>query len=177
MGHEHFKEYVQLMRETATGRASYNRFPWQARIVVDEILNYAMERDLPLKIFTSDHDMQFYGEATFLRFVDLAVQGQDVQIVIAEPPKGASLDTWRRLADRHDKISVRAKKRYDHKLCHFCLAGKETYRVERPHGPERGQVTPLSPECPARFAFNNRDEGQALSDYWNIMVLQDIRDI
>ncbi len=172
--------YVRRMRIVPYPEFDFNSYPFMARIIVDELFAYAQE--LPkkeVKMFTGDITSEFYGsDLLFDKIREITTQ-QDIKfnIILAKPPVGQHLTSWRKLmTESSGKVRVRTKPQYSDELHHLILVGEDAYRKEAPHRDDdyEGDVTELEPKRPARFAFHDRSYAQAnVLKHWETKVNTD----
>ena len=165
-----FGKFVEKMRRVPEPDHYYNHFPWQARIVVDNILTSAERNNEDVKIFLGDVNREFYGIDFFDRIREFAEKGCRFDIILAAPPEEKKLTAWHELAGI-DGIRVRTKPEYSETLCHLVFSGS-AYRIERPHGRLREgmEVTEVAPERNARFGFHENEYVRRLEAYWDQSV-------
>lgn len=161
---KYFAAIVEAMRLTGVPRHFYNHYPWEGRIVVKNILIWAEETGEALRIFTSDF-YEFYDDEIYQKLLELARNGHDIQIILAERPKESDLDKWRIICKNHN-IKISFMPEYDPSLNHVWIAGT-SYRYELPHQKVTREVTATHPEFPARFAFRNKEEVEKANQAWN----------
>jgi hypothetical protein len=161
---KYFRTIVELMRLSNSKAHFYNHFPWEARIVVQNILAFAEETGEPLKIFASGFYEFYYGEI-YDKLVELGRNGHDIQIILAEHPDESDLPKWEAFGGQSN-VSLRYMLEYDATLNHVWLAGT-AYRYELPHPRFTEKATDTYPEVPARFAFHNNDEIGKAKQAWN----------
>jgi len=168
----YFEKYVKKMRTSCIPDYDFNHYPWQWRIVVNEILAYAEENPQEeAKIFLGDINLRFYGPSLLDRIKELVKKGCKFNIVLAESPDKNMMLLWQDLA-KSEKVTVRMKPKYSNKLCHLVLVGT-AYRIELPHDKFEGSVTDDTPEQKARFGFYEREFAQRLEAYWHKKIITD----
>lgn len=159
---DYFRRYVELLRKSASTEHYFNHFPWQALIVIENILDYALDNKEDVHIFTGSF-FEVYGDAILDRIKKIALNSINIEIIIAERPGIDDPKLLGLAAFKNIKISYMDK--YDDKLNHIWLAG-ESYRFELPHNKIDTKITETTPECPAQFAFHNKEEARMVSKYW-----------
>lgn len=161
---KYFATVVETMRLTGVPDHYYNHRPWEARIVVKNILAYAKDTGEPLRVFTSDF-YEFYDDEIHANLEELAMNGHDIHIILAERPKDSDLPKWRGLCENKENVKISCMSEYDETLNHVWLAGF-TFRYELPHKRVTGEISDTYPEFPARFAFNNGKDVKKAKDAW-----------
>lgn len=173
----YFAKYVRKMRVSLTPDHDFNRFPWQSRIVVQELFNCADNNTRVIKIFLGDVKTEFYKSMLFENIKALSEKGINFDIVLAEPPLGQYVDIWRNLIiSCNNKVRVRYKKKYDEKSCHIILVG-DNYRFELAHPRFEGEVTDSYPERPAQFGFHEKSTATEIANYWTQSIDKDLVEI
>ena len=171
---EHFRQLVQCIREgSTTVKYSHNHLPWQTRIVLNELIDYAKTETKKLRIFTGDVRSEFYGVDFLPRIIDLLKNGCEVTIVLAEKPSIKTSSDWLSL-NNFGKVHIFFKKDYDENAFHIAISG-DAYRFEKNHKklPEGTKVKDESPKRPARFGFHCPEDVKVLDAYWNNYVIKD----
>jgi uncharacterized protein (DUF433 family) len=159
---DYFRRYVELLRKSVSSEHYFNHFPWQALIVIENILEYALDNKNDVHIFTGSF-FEVYGETILDRIKKVALNGIKIEIILAEHP-GIDDQKLRDLAAIKN-VKIYYMDKYNDKLNHIWLAG-ESYRFELPHSKINTKITETTPECPAQFAFHNKEEASMVSKYW-----------
>lgn len=174
-----FAELVHTLRIGEVRGYSTNRFRWQSRIVVSELLSLANEQGLPVYVFAGTPDCVFYGADFFAKYRNAAQNGSDILIIFAEPPADEVREAWKSLVKElggpssAGSVDVRYLSKYNDALSHFHLVGDRAYRLEQPHprlNPEdRKNLSDVFPERRARFSFNDVALGASIRKVANIL--------
>jgi len=156
---------------TAKGRAVRgNRFPFQTRIAVKNLLLKAQESGSDLRILTGCLPDGFYNSEFIKQLVPCLEAGSDAKVLVWNTKRGATPDEFKKLCEKYDNIQIRRVDGPDASTAipHMLLVGGEHFRLEQPHGSfDDEEFTELSPEIPAKIVFNDREkckELQALFD-------------
>lgn len=161
---KYFATVVETMRLTGVPKHFYNHYPWEARIVVKNILAYAEQTGDPLKIFTSDF-YEFYDDEIHHKLAELARKGHHIQIILAARPEDSDLAKWRPISE-NENVNITFMPEYDATLNHVWLAGT-SFRYERPHKNYNYEISDTYPEFPARFAFKNDKDVKKAEEAWD----------
>lgn len=166
-----YRKLVKLMRGAKWRSFDANRFPWQTRIIIDELLDLAVETRAHVEIFKGMSTRTFYGKGLHERCRKLVQREGTARVIFAEHDETDSF--WRELRDEFkDRLQVLAMDEHDPDLYHYCLVqgpdGQQeewAYRLEFPHPRWEGGVTDLAPERPARFSFNDPELARRIKKY------------
>ncbi len=160
-----YRNLVNLMRGAKRRSFDANRFPWQTRIIIDELLDLAVNEHAHVEIFKGLSTGVFYQDRLRERCQTLVQHGGSARVIFSEHDQGDS--RWRDLATKSEgKLQVLAMKAPDPELYHYCLVvGEDAYRLEFPHPLWEGDVTDVVPERPARFSFNDPELAQRIKKY------------
>lgn len=168
IGREVFRRYVELLRKSGQPDHFYNHFPWQTRIVADNILDFALEGGLELDVFSSDFEL--YSDGVYEKMSQLAARQVRVRLILAEYPQRDCLNAISKLSAQPN-IRISYMRKYDEQLNHLWLAGT-AYRFELPHPKRTASLTDYQPEFPAQFAFHDKERSELVRSYWNSRVLR-----
>ena len=172
---EYFCRYVELLRKSDSTEHYFNHFPWQARIVIENILKDASDNCSDIHIFIGSFT-EIYGKTVVDKLKELAINERKIEIILGEGPSNSNLNALLELNNTHN-ITVRYMKEYDSKLNHLWLAGN-AYRFELPHAKVRTKIIQTSPECHAQFAFHNEEDARKVSKYWKeVICSRDLEDL
>lgn len=171
---DYYEKIVEIMRKSNGFPGHYfNHFPWQIGIVFDNLMKYAEdtagEKSSPICMFSSDLDFDFLPSDFQERLVGLSQKGCELKIVLACPPQGDSLKKWQALKRKIHSGEIRNIAEYDEKMSHVWTY-KDAYRWELPHPKSaKEEITAVSPDRPARFAFHNESDANKVREYFDLI--------
>ena len=162
-----FRRYVELLRTSDSQEYYYNHFPWQARIVAESILTFALDNEEEVQVFSSDFEL--YDELVYQKLIDVARRGGRVHLVLAEQPRRRKAIEAASGLCQENNVRVECLRKYNDKLNHIWLAGT-AYRFELPHSRTETTVTDYHPEFPAQFAFHNVERALKVRSCWDHLL-------
>ncbi len=161
-----FIDHVELLRTSPLSKHAYNHYPWQARVVAWNIVQFAQENNYPIDIFSSDFDI--YNSEVANGLVKILQRGHKVRITLADKPddlnKKAIDALIEKAGDSGDLLEIKHFTKYNRRLRHAWLAGT-AYRFEKTHRRAKGKVSDYHPDFPARFAFHEPEEAEKVRKY------------
>jgi hypothetical protein len=170
-----FRDGVQmrlLCADLKPGLYGCNRFHWQATYVIDNLLEFALERHLPIRVFKGTSSSAYYGHDFYARLCSAANVVSPVELVFAERLSSPEQMIWQnRQTQSAGRLRVYHLAEYDETMYHHFLAGDAAYRLEFPHvrptkeTQECWAATGGQPERPARFSFNDPELGKLIGEY------------
>lgn len=163
-----FLAKVIWLRQNDSSIIEVNRFPWQSRIIVRELLRKALKTKEEVRAFFSPRAIDFYPR--LYRDLDLILSnGNVIKVYLTQPPELDERNEWKSLEAKYPGLlKVKEMKSYNSELQHFWLVGNSAYRFESAHVQRNfglDPVTQFEPERPACFSFNDIDTGRALFSY------------
>lgn len=164
----YYFRYVELLRRSDSTEHYFNHFPWQARAVIQNILQYALDNRSDVRVFTGSFS-EFYGKHVVEMLKKLGRNETKIEIILADTPTEKELSVLNDLLNHQNNIKVRYMTKYDSTLSHVWLAGN-AYRFEKPHNKMPSKITETSPECPAQFAFHNEEQARKVYKYWEGVI-------
>ena len=169
---EYYAKLVEVLRRSNSNAHYFNRYPWQVKLVFDNLLAYAEEtiesKEQPsLCMFSGDVDFYFLQKDIDKRLSALADQGCVIDILLANPPSNDAMYRWRRLA-KMESVNVKKMSKYDEKLYHVWVYD-DAFRLEEPHPQLKSNmtITDIKPERRAEFAFHDQAAASAVRAYFN----------
>lgn len=167
---ELFRKYVELLRISKRSDHYFNHYPWQALIVIENILRDAAEKKKDVRIFSGSlFEIQPEQNSNLLR--KILQGGNKVEIILAKSPSEKELIGIREFLKQYSSnVEAKYMNAYQASLSHVWIAGK-AYRFELPHPIIKEAITEISPEVPAQFAFNNEDEAEKVNAYWQRNII------
>jgi hypothetical protein len=188
---EKIERYQQWLSEARGSQSTIeipNEFPWNARLAVHELLQFAIERQrkprhsgaVMVRIFTGSLSPFVYDASFRHRLQQLFVSGGRSRVLIwnAKPP--SIISEWENIAGAGN-LEIRCSKTRNlgDTLNHFLVVDDVAYRLEAAHPYFDGiTVSELEPLVPSRICFNNSETGSELQTFfdgiWNAIPAQSI---
>lgn len=169
-----FQEQIHKMRQEQSRSVGINRFPWQSRLVVKELMKLAISRRGTVNMCVGMPIREFYGKYFHNYDQELLDTGGSIVLILADPPSFTTREYWqKRTSTSSGRLSVYSMREYNPRYPHFCLVEDFAYRVETPHArwdEDREAVTDETPERPARFSFNDPQFGRELQEYAKFLI-------
>ncbi len=139
------------MRVTKTLGFDFNRFPWQTRIVIHELLGLAVQDRAHVEILKGFSSQMFCGDGLRQWCRKVLQCGGPVRTILAEhDDEGSFLRDLQ--VEFRDHLTVMAMYEYDPDLYHYCLVGDSAYRLEYPHSRWDGGLPIRSQSAPSDSA-------------------------
>lgn len=168
---KYYTKLVEVLRISNSGEHYFNRYPWQVRVVYDNLMTYAEKtvnnRQPCLCMFFGDVDFYFLQEDIDKRLSALADKGCEIKILLTNPPSKKSLYRWEELTNKGN-VTVKNMSVYRDNLYHLWVYD-DAFRVEDPHPQLKPnmKITDISPERRAEFAFHDKRNADVVREYFN----------
>lgn len=149
-----------------------NRFPWQSRMAVLELLKHAQECNEEVRILSGTGTARFYSAQVVEQMEACLKKGIPIRMVVWDerPPEGLAVEALRARHPENFDIVYTGTRVAGDKIGHFLLVGKTAYRLEAVHGYlGESEFTDISPETKAKICFNDPVTGETLDGTFNLV--------
>ena len=164
-----FKELLAKCRRERSAAQISNRFPWQTRLAVLELLKHASAESESVRIISGSATEQFYGADVCDSLESCLKTGADVSLIIwdtVDRPCATLQSLQSRFSNFH--VVCSGTREAGEVVSHFLVVGSAAYRLEAPH-PYLGneKFTDTSPETKAKICFHDPDGGGQLVSFFD----------
>lgn len=149
-----------------------NRFPWQARMASEKLLEVAALKRLPVRILSGGGAENFYtGQfATALRACKTHVPW--IKILVWQRNAEGLAPCLKSLAeDGTVELRISGTEELSDHVPHFLLVGDRAFRQEATHRPfsKHTKFSDIDPEVPARIDFDDLESGKTLENIFDTL--------
>ena len=143
-----------------------NRFPWQARLATEKLLELAQAQKLPIRILSGRCHEGFYTTDFANRLQACKNNGCNIRVLVWQNSANCISPALVKLAEAGTiELRVSGTDQFESTVPHFFLVGENAFRQEAGHPPftETTVFTDTEPQVPARIDFNDPQTGKVLS--------------
>jgi hypothetical protein len=143
-----------------------NRYPWQARMAADRLLDLAAEKKMEVRILSGQCHEGFYNQDFATKLHRCFAAGCRVRILVWQQSfDGISAKLIEMAKDKQIDLKVSGTNEYASSIPHFLLIGESAFRQEAGHDPFTAQTkfNEIEPQVPARIDFNDPEAGKVLA--------------
>lgn len=144
-----------------------NRFPWQAKLAAEKLLQIAQQEKLPIRVLSGRCHEGFYNTDFASRLQACKDSGASpIRILVWQKSTECISPALLKLADEGViELRVSGTEQFESTVPHFLLVGEHAFRQEAGHLPftDRTVFTDAEPQVPARIDFNDPATGKILS--------------
>lgn len=172
-----YRQKMEMAAREDSSQLLGNRFPWQTRIAVEQLLKKAAETNQDVCLLSGSAPEGFFNEQIIGLLNKCLASGCRIKIVAwseTEDVIAPALKTWAR-ENRLKNVELRfsGTKKLEDRIPHFLLVGDKAYRQESPHASFQDvSFTESTPQIPARICFNDPETGASLKslfeDAWGV---------
>lgn len=175
---EDYRRILRRARAEGTDQAIGNRYPWQCREAVQELLDFAREQqekkpETPVEVLviTASFPNYVFGNNESVKQAKSFLQnGGKMRVLIwAKNPKVHDNDMFLSCRGFPEFIVRKTgMDEYADRVAHFLVASGSAFRLEAPH-----KISPacsfddFKPEIPARISFNDSKLGGELVSHFH----------
>lgn len=148
-----------------------NRFPWQAAMATERLLQHAFQHQLPIRILSGSAPEGFYGDNCAKQFVGCRDVGcTPIRVLVWQETEDGIAPALAALAD-NGVIELKVPKTAANSVPHFLLVGDKAFRQEATHPrfDRRTKFTAMEPEVPARIDFGDERTGLVLKSFFDTL--------
>jgi hypothetical protein len=173
-------DFRNLLSKYRYGRSESfisNRYPWQTKMAVLELLKLAESDGKSVRILSGNAPEQFYSEEVIEHIAKCLKAGCDVNILIWSKSRRCPEFESLQKTSYGQNLSFRFSGTTEGSdiLQHFLVVGDDAYRLEAIHPDLSGETfTEISPETQAKICFNDPAGGGRLAKLfdtiWDMLV-------
>lgn len=137
-----------------------NRFPWQSRIAIVQLLSFANRKVEPVRVITGSCPATFYKKL-LPNFETCLESGCSIKLLVWKEKKEEVLSLFSSLCERYPaQLALRFSGTTEHSsiIPHFMVVGESAYRQEAAGHEDFDDCDDdfeNAPEVPARISFND----------------------
>jgi hypothetical protein len=147
-----------------------NRYPWQAKMAVEKLLDFASEKRLSIRIVSGRAPEGFYNDGCCALLEKCKKSGCSIRVLIWQKEPDGISSSLMKLADA-GILSLRISGTDDNAsiIPHFLLVGDRAFRQEAGHPPFTNSTTftDTEPQVPARIDFDDSSTGKVLMEFFD----------
>lgn len=171
-----FRDILVQHRLAHLEQSIANRFPWQTKLAILELLTHAYEaKAKTIFILTGTATEGFYGAEIAEKLRACMEADTKVYILVWNDRDRAAPGLLNALKTKFPErlyTALAGTRTAGEQISHFLLVDESAYRLEQPHSYfDESVFDDVSPETPARICFNDRKGGAVLANMfrslWN----------
>jgi hypothetical protein len=148
-----------------------NRFPWQTRLAVQELLDLAAQMSAEVRIVTGSGSDKAYG-GDLAKAMRQAIEKKcRFRILVwndEQHPYGKTLAELQNAYNTSLSIRMSGTRSTSGTIPHFLTVGDSAYRLEMPHPPyDDMQFSDTTPETKAQICFNDTSLTRILNAFFD----------
>ncbi len=173
LGSEYPGEYQRILkraRKKSDKRPIANRYPWQSRLAIRNLFEYAAENKHPICMLTgTGGDHHFIPEV--IRSLKMALEeGCECRILVWQEDDAKTSQKLLNLRSEFNNLKIRfsGTSELGDELAHFQVSGNDAYRVEAAHSEIKDPdcVSDYEPSFPARIHFSDERGARRLINFF-----------
>lgn len=147
-----------------------NRFPWQARMAVERLLDYAKDHKLDVRVLSGKCPEGFYNEKIANKLTECSHEGCKIKVLVWQKDTTGIAPTLLKLSEAGAiDLRISATDNFANAVPHFLIAGEKAFRQEAAHPPftDKTSFSETEPQVPARIDFDDPATGKVLVDFFD----------
>jgi hypothetical protein len=143
-----------------------NRFPWQSRMAIEKLLDFALQHKLRVSILSGGGPEGFYDESLAKKLRECKSAGcQPIRILIWQKDTADISPALMGLSEAGAiDLRISGTDEFADRIPHFVLVGDQAFRQEAAHRrfAKETVFTETDPQIPARIDFHDKETGERL---------------
>lgn len=173
-------EFLKLLRRArrsnGEGISVTTLFPWQTRLVAEELLDFAHEKNLQVRILTGTACEHVYTGPVVDRLTNLLERGIQVRVLIWNDEEHGHAPWLEALEREYESLEVKltGTRAMGEEISHFMVVGDQAYRLEMAHPYyDRHEFEETCPEIKATTCFCDGSIAKQLETTFDILWQED----